>query len=88
MPRLRGRKYQPLADYLTAQPSDAVTLSFAQIAAMLGAPPPRVAYLRSWWTSNRAIRRPTQRWRTVGWEVTLVTYRDRDWWVTFRRRQE
>ena len=31
MPRPGGRKYQPLADFLTAQPSDEVRLSFAQI---------------------------------------------------------
>jgi len=41
-----GRKYQPLADYLAAHPADEVTLTFAQIEAILGAPLPSSAYLR------------------------------------------
>ena len=83
---LRGRKYQPLADFLTTQPSDEVTLSFAQITALVGVPPPLVASRMAWWTSNAARRRPSQSWRAAGWEVTAVTWRDDERWVTFRRR--
>ena len=82
----KSSKYQPLADYLAAQPGDEVTLSFAQITTLVGALPTPAAYRRSWWTSGVAIRRMTQSWRAAGWDVTLVTHRDRDWWVTFRRR--
>ena len=82
----RPHKYQPLADYLAAQSADEVTLSFAEITALVGALPIPGAYRRSWWMSNGVIRRVAQRWRTAGWDVTLVTHRDRDWWVTFRRR--
>ena len=82
----RPHKYQRLAGYLATQSTDEVRLSFTEIMALVGAIPTPAAYRRSWWTSNRAIRRPTQSWRSAGWEVTLVTSRDGEWWVTFRRR--
>ena len=75
-------KYHPLAQYLTAQPSDAVTLSFAEIEALLGAPLPRLAYQTGqWWWHPRGPQ--TRAWRGAGWRVQRVNL----WWrtVTFRR---
>ena len=77
-------KYQPLADYLAAQPDDAVTLTHAEIAAILGAPLPKVAYTRTWWTqAPDATRQHMRVWRAAGWQV-VATDRLRGT-VTFRR---
>ena len=48
MPGLRGNKYQPLVDFLAAQPAgvDEVRLSFDQMEAMLGALLTAKEYLR------------------------------------------
>ena len=86
MPRSGGRKYQPLVDFLAAQSADEVRLSFAQITALVGALPTPAAYQRWWWASQ-AVHRPARNWQSAGWDVTLITHRDRDWWVTFRRRR-
>ena len=88
MPGLRGNKYQPLVDFLAAQPAgvDEVRLSFVQMEAMLGAPLPATAYLRVWWTSLSAAYPQVRRWRQAGWEVTTVTWHDGQRWVTFRHR--
>ena len=88
MPRTsdpRGWVYRPLAAYLAAQSADEVTLSFAQIRAILGRPLPSSAYLRTWWTTRSANTVRSQRWRAAGWEATL-TQRADEWRVTFRRR--
>ncbi len=80
-------KYQPLVNFLTAQSADEVTLSFAEIMALGGSLPTPAAYRPAWWTSNAAHRRRSQRWRDAGWEVTAVTWRAGERWVTFVRRQ-
>ena len=85
MAGVRGRKYQPLADYLVAQPADEVRLSFAQIEVIVGAPLPTTAYIRNWWWSKGAKRFADQPWRAAGWEATLTRRAD-GWRVTFRRR--
>ena len=87
MAKAESSKYQPLADHLAAQPADEVTLSFAEIMAILGAALPASAYVRAWWTGKSANSVRTQGWRQVGWEVTAVTRREREWWVTFRRQR-
>ena len=86
MPPPRGTKYQPLADYLAAQSADEVTLSLAQIDAILRAPLPTSAYFLAWWRSKGANRRASQPWRAAGWEVAAVAWRDGERRVTFRRR--
>ena len=85
MPPLQGRKYQPLADYLAAQSADEVRLSLSQIEALLGAPLPPSAYVRSWWWNKGAKQLAAQPWRAVGWEAALNRRAD-EWRVTFRRR--
>ena len=73
-------------DFLTAQPSDAVTLSLTQIAAIVGGSLPVLASKRWWWATANARVVRAQSWRAAGWDVTAVTWRSREWWVTFRRR--
>ena len=65
MPKAGGR-YQPLADFLTAQPSDEVTLSFTRIEEVVGAPLPAVAVTRAWWTAAGARYVRAQSWRAAG----------------------
>ena len=85
-PTPRVSKYQPLADYLAAQSADEVTLSFAQIEALIGTALPPSAHARAWWKSSPVVYTHVRVWRQAGWEVTAFTSRDDDRWVTFRRR--
>ena len=85
MPKAGGR-YQPLADFLTAQSANEVTLSFAQIEAIVKWPLPPSASLREWWTSTAAAAVQVRLWQQAGWEVVRVARRDHQWVVTFRRR--
>ena len=44
-------KYQPLADYLATQPGAHVTMTFPQLAALLGQSLLSSAWTRSWWAN-------------------------------------
>jgi hypothetical protein len=69
-------KYQPLADWLTAQPGDAVTLTFAQVEQILDSPLPTSARVDSgWWLSRRPKAPHFQAWHRTGWEVAAVDRR-------------
>ncbi len=64
-------KYQPLVDHIAAQmDSDAVTLSFAEIEAIVGAPLPEAMRVEtvSW---NGAHRAYVRAWEAAGWTATL-----------------
>ena len=78
MPREQRKRYQLLADYLTAQSADEVTLGFAQIEALMRWRLPPSAPLPAWW---RAMAR--RHLSTAGWAVAAL-----DRWgytVTFAR---
>lgn len=78
--------YQPLANFLTTQPAErlTVTLAFAELRAMLGQPLPASAWGRSWWmTRTRAPQ--TRAWSTSGWRVLTVNVRGGHEAVTFMR---
>jgi hypothetical protein len=82
-PAHKPSKYQPLADWLAAQSGDSVTLTFAQIEAILGQPLPVIARgTRSWWTGLRRWHYRSPPWRVAGWDVDT---RHRKPGVTFRR---
>ena len=69
MPMRYGpRKYDPLADYLAALTVDEVTLTFAEIEAIIGAPLPPSARLRTWW-ANTAGSAQARAWRSAGWRM-------------------
>ena len=87
MPRLRGSAYQPLADYLAAQPANEVTLSFGEIEAILTRPLPASAYLPHWWTVRNANHARSQSWRSAGWDAVPGAWRGTERWVTFQRRR-
>jgi len=62
--------YQPLADYLTAQPpaTTAVTLTLAEVAQIVGQPLPAGASARGWW-SNQLASAQARAWLAVGWRT-------------------
>ena len=79
MPRTAPLKYQPLADYLAALPAEteAVTLTFPEIEALLGAPLPRSAVRTTFWTNARQPRAALSQVRAVqgvGWRVGGVRW--------------
>jgi hypothetical protein len=52
-PARKPSRYQRLADWLTGQPHEGVTLTFAQVQTILGAPLPLSAEVdSSWWTTR------------------------------------
>ena len=72
-------KYQPLADYLAALPpeTEAVTLTFPAIEALLGAPLPRSAVRTMFWTNARQPRGSLSQVRAVqgvGWRIGGVRW--------------
>ncbi len=88
MPTGRAPKYQPLGDYLAAQPGDAVTLTLAAIEAILGAPLPASAATRGFWGNRRSVWGMPARaraWSAAGWRVRKVVLRSDRPAVTFVR---
>jgi len=80
MPTGRTPKYQPIGDYLAAQPGDAVTLAFTEIEAILGAPLPASAATRGFWGNRRSV------WgMPAGWRVGRLVLRSDPRAVTFVR---
>ncbi len=78
-------KYGPLMKYLAAQPGDRVTLTLAEIEAVIGAPLPAGARRRDWWTSrpSRTALRPVV--QAAGWRIVLDGFWGREPVVTFVR---
>ena len=66
-------KYQPLREYLVAcQQLARVRMTFAEVAAVLGAPlPPSAFNHQAWWAnqSNTADRQWAAAWLDAGFEV-------------------
>jgi hypothetical protein len=87
-----GSKYVPLTAYLRAQPPEvsSVTLTLAEVEAIIGAPLPRSAVTagRSWWT-NAPVQPQSRAWRSAGWVVAALQRRGGGppplWTVTFTR---
>ena len=79
-------KYEPLRRYLAALPAEAatVTMRFAEIEALIEAPLPPTARLRSWWAQAARGQPQVRAWSAAGWRVALVM-QVRPWRVTFVR---
>jgi hypothetical protein len=60
-------KYQPLAAFLVGQGPGEVTLTLAEVEAILQQPLPGSAGLRWWWQSSR----DAHTWRVAGWRARL-----------------
>ena len=67
-------KYQPLADYLRVQSQDSVTLTFAQIDALVGGLAPTARNHDAWWANSRTDDKHTwaHLWIAAGWECESI----------------
>lgn len=66
------RKYRPLGEYLVKQHEVVVSLTFQQIAQILGfALPPSAHSHRAWW-ANSPSHPQAGSWLNVGWKVSKV----------------
>ena len=79
MPRGGPSKYQPLADYLAAQPAavGSLTLTFPEIEAIVGAPLPATAERATFWANARQPRATLSQVRAVqgaGWRMGDVRW--------------
>ena len=86
--RIRPEDFRPLVDYLGDQLVNSVTLTLAQVEAVLGKPLPRIAYTRSWWTNPGLQTSHRHAWVGAGWQVAVVDTRSAAPTVTFIRRAD
>jgi len=63
-------RYQPLADFLAAQPpeTDSVMLTLAEVAQIVGQPLPPGASTRGWW-GNQPASAQARAWLAAGWRT-------------------
>jgi len=65
-----GKKYAALGEYLDSRDGDGITLSFAQIEAILGDTLPKSAVdYDAWWSNTPAPGRHNHIWLSRGWET-------------------
>lgn len=74
--------YAPLIAYLAQAETEIVTLTFAQIEALIGVSLSLTAQSNSSFWASR-LQQPGLAWRAIGWEARLDRGRDS---VTWRRR--
>ena len=84
MPRYGPRKYDPLTAYLAALPADEVTLTFAEIEAIVGAALPASARQSSYWTTTLQPL-VARLWVRAGWRVARTDLSSATPAVTFAR---
>lgn len=85
MPPRLPPQFHPLRDYLDVQHGEEVTLTFADMDALLGEPLPEAVWQRAWWTNN-AKQAQAQAWLGTGWWVRWVRRSGSTAAVTFVRR--
>ena len=78
-------KYHPLTRYLAAQPGDRVTLTLAEIEAIIGVPLPAGARQRHWWQMRQGAASLGSVVRAAGWRLVLDDFWGRTPAVTFVR---
>jgi hypothetical protein len=67
---MRRSRYRPLADHLAASTETDLTLTFAEIEAIIGGPLPVTAMVApSWWSNTTTDY--TGLWRALGWRAHL-----------------
>lgn len=62
-------KYDPLGDYLRKQSSDRVTLSFDDVADIIGDTLPPSAFTRAEWWANSRSHIEANAWMDEGWKT-------------------
>src|SRR5215213_824584 len=70
--RAGPQKYDPLAAYLAALRVDAVTLTFAEIEAIIGTALPATALGPSFWANYGGNYYAARGWLAVGWRVATL----------------
>jgi hypothetical protein len=66
-------RYVRLADHLRASGCDVVTMQFAELEAVLGAPlPPSARRHRGWWSNNPSNSGATRVWLAAGYRTADV----------------
>lgn len=72
-PRKRRGKYGPLQQHLAGLTASSVSMSFSEVAELVGGLPASASNHRAWW-SNESGDRPTQAraWMDAGWRVAEV----------------
>jgi hypothetical protein len=77
-------KYQPLETHLAACNAGAVSMTFVEIEAVIGAKLPAAAHThRSWWSNNAANNVMTRSWLAAGYRTERVDIPGQA--LTFRR---
>jgi len=64
-------KYEPLRDYLAAQPGDEELMTFGQVEQLVGPLPDSAREHRAWW-GNDSYRSQSIAWQAAGWHVASV----------------
>ena len=82
MPR---NKYGPLRRYLAEETRDRVTLTLAEVSAIVGVPLPNRARMATFWSNSAGADGPAWAWRSVGWRVAERRYQHPTWVITFER---
>jgi hypothetical protein len=78
-------KYATLGSYLRGRGSDSISVSFAEVEQILGAPLPASARThRSWWSNNPENNVATREWLAAGYQTERVDLRGGK--VVFRRQ--
>jgi hypothetical protein len=80
------RKYDPLERYLAGAPGATLTLRFADIETIVGAPLPAGAHSQRGWWANTPRSLQGRAWLRAGWRAQGVTFGRRT--VTFTRVSE
>jgi hypothetical protein len=77
-------KYEPLGEFLRAQGTQEVPMTFAQIEKITGVKlPPKAQHHRAWWSNNPSNNVMTKVWLAAGYETERVDMAARK--LIFRR---
>jgi hypothetical protein len=78
-------KYAPLGEFLRAQPTQEVPMSFSDIERVTGVKlPPKAQHHRAWWSNNPSNSVLTKVWLAAGFETERVDMAGRR--LVFRRK--
>ncbi|MDQ2655442.1 MAG: hypothetical protein M3Z20_20625 [Chloroflexota bacterium] len=79
-----ARKYEPLAVHLGKQGADEITMTFAEVEALVGKLPQSAHEYRQWWENSTSQVEAKDGWLAAGWKVAGVDQSNGI--VTFRRQ--
>jgi hypothetical protein len=80
-------KYEPLKVFLAGRGDGEVPMTFAEIASIIGAPLPPVAFKhRAWWSNNPSNSVITNAWLEAGYKTARVDMGSQK--LVFRRADE